>query len=225
MRTSETNLAAPALLDTTSLDRWVQQSPVIPVITINRLEDAVPMARALVNGGLNMLEITLRTKYGLEAIAAIKQAIPEAVVGVGTVVAAAQVEQVLKAGAEFIVTPGSTEALLQALIASNTPFLPGVSSLSEILMGYEKGIRRFKFFPAEVSGGVKALQAFAGPLPDIRFCPTGGVRPENLQNYLATTNVMAVGGTWLTTDDLVREKNWAQIEQLARQAAHLCQNR
>lgn len=222
MTTKETYPVSTEWLDTTALDRWVQQSPIIPVITIANLEDAVPMARALVRGGLNMLEITLRTKYGMDAIRAIKQAVPEAVVGVGTVVAVSQVEQALKAGAEFIVTPGSTEGLLQALIASKTPFLPGVSSLSEILMGYEKGVRRFKFFPAEVSGGVKALQAFAGPLPDIRFCPTGGVRPENLQSYLATTNVMAVGGTWLTTEELVREKNWSQIEQLTRQAVDLC---
>jgi 2-dehydro-3-deoxyphosphogluconate aldolase/(4S)-4-hydroxy-2-oxoglutarate aldolase len=114
---------------------------------------------------------------------------------------------------------------LQALIDSQTPFLPGVSSLSEILMGYEKGVRRFKFFPAEVSGGVKALQAFAGPLPDIRFCPTGGVRPENLQSYLSAVNVMAVGGTWLTMEDLVRGQNWEQIERLARQGADLCKGK
>jgi 2-dehydro-3-deoxyphosphogluconate aldolase/(4S)-4-hydroxy-2-oxoglutarate aldolase len=207
------------------LDAWVKLSPIIPVITINRLEDAVPMARALVNGGLYMLEITLRTKHGIDAICAIKQAIPEAVVGVGTVVSVSQVAQVVRAGAEFIVTPGSTESLLQALIDSQTPFLPGVSSLSEILMGYEKGVRRFKFFPAEVSGGVKALQAFAGPLPDIRFCPTGGVRPENLQSYLSAVNVMAVGGTWLTTEDLVRGQNWEHIERLARQGADLCKGK
>lgn len=203
------------------LDACAATSPVIPVITIHRPEDAVPMARALVEGGLCMLEITLRTPHGISAIAAIKKALPEAIVGVGTVLSAAQVEAVRLAGAEFIVTPGATDRLLDALIGSGIPFLPGVSTLSEILLGYERGLRRFKFFPAEVSGGINALKSFAGPMPDIRFCPTGGVRPANLQSYLSTANVMAVGGTWLTPDQMVREGNWAGIEALAQDAMAL----
>jgi 2-dehydro-3-deoxyphosphogluconate aldolase/(4S)-4-hydroxy-2-oxoglutarate aldolase len=203
------------------LDQQVACSPIIPVISIQRLEDAVPMAQALVRGGLRMLEVTLRTPCALAAIRAIKQAIPEAIVGAGTVLHTTQVEEVRSAGAEFIVTPGSTGKLLEALIDSGIPFLPGVSTLSEILMGYELGLRRFKFFPAEVAGGVNALRSFAGPLPDIRFCPTGGIRPDNLLSYLNTENVMAVGGTWLTSDALVKARNWAAIEMLAWQAVAL----
>ncbi|WP_203300473.1 bifunctional 4-hydroxy-2-oxoglutarate aldolase/2-dehydro-3-deoxy-phosphogluconate aldolase [Marinobacter sediminum] len=191
-------------------------SPLVPVIAINELEDAVPLCQALVDGGINVLEITLRTEHGVSAIKAVREAIPDAWVGAGTVTSVAEYRQVEAAGAQFVITPGVTEAILEFGVTSEAPLLPGVSTVSELMMGYALGYREFKFFPAEVSGGVPALKAFSGPFSDVTFCPTGGIRRDTAKNYLALKNVKAVGGSWLTPADVVAAKDWAQVTQIAR---------
>lgn len=191
-------------------------SPLVPVIAINELEDAVPLCQALVDGGINVLEITLRTEHGVDAIRAVREAIPDAWVGAGTVTSVAEYRQVEAAGAQFVITPGVTEAILEFGVTSEAPLLPGISTVSELMMGYALGYREFKFFPAEVSGGVPALKAFSGPFSDVIFCPTGGIRRDTAKNYLALKNVKAVGGSWLTPADAVAAKDWAQITKIAR---------
>lgn len=191
----------------------------IPVIAIQRVEDAVPLARALFDGGLTVLEITLRTDCALEAIRRIRDALPQASIGVGTVLTPAQYRQAEQVGADFVVTPGTTEALYRYGVESPVPMLPGVATVSELMTGWQYGYRRFKFFPAEASGGVKALKAFAGPLSEARFCPTGGINLENAEDYLALKNVMCVGGSWLTPKSLVDAEDWNGIRQLAKEAA------
>ncbi|MDX1816255.1 MAG: bifunctional 4-hydroxy-2-oxoglutarate aldolase/2-dehydro-3-deoxy-phosphogluconate aldolase [Marinobacter sp.] len=191
-------------------------SPLIPVIAIRDPEDAIPLCRALVAGGISVLEITLRTEHGLRAIEAVRAAIPEAWVGAGTVTSVEQYRQVESAGAQFVITPGVTESLLEFGVTSAAPLLPGIATVSELMMGYQHGYRAFKFFPAEVSGGVAALKSFGGPFPEVVFCPTGGIRRATAKDYLALGNVKAVGGSWLTPDDVVAQKDWAQIEEVAR---------
>ncbi|WP_138441721.1 MULTISPECIES: bifunctional 4-hydroxy-2-oxoglutarate aldolase/2-dehydro-3-deoxy-phosphogluconate aldolase [Marinobacter] len=191
-------------------------SPLVPVIAINKLEDAVPLCQALVDGGINVLEITLRTEHGVAAIKAVREAIPDAWVGAGTVTSVAEYRQVEAAGAQFVITPGVTEAILEFGVTSEAPLLPGISTVSELMMGYALGYREFKFFPAEVSGGVPALKAFSGPFSDVVFCPTGGIRRDTAKDYLALKNVKAVGGSWLTPADVVAAKDWAQITKIAR---------
>ncbi len=191
-------------------------SPLVPVIAINELEDAVPLCQALVDGGIKVLEITLRTEHGVDAIRAVREAIPEAWVGAGTVTSVAEYRKVEAAGAQFVITPGVTEAILEFGVTSEAPLLPGISTVSELMMGYALGYREFKFFPAEVSGGTAALKAFAGPFGDVTFCPTGGIRRETAKDYLALKNVKAVGGSWLTPADVVAKKDWAQIAEIAR---------
>ncbi|MBF7053008.1 bifunctional 4-hydroxy-2-oxoglutarate aldolase/2-dehydro-3-deoxy-phosphogluconate aldolase [Halomonas sp. KAO] len=204
---------------TTELDSICLKAEVIPVLAIERIEDAVPLARALFEGGLSVLEVTLRTDCALEAIRRIKEALPQASIGVGTVLTPAQYRQAEEVGADFIVTPGTTEALYRHGVESPVPMLPGVASVSELMTGWQFGYRRFKFFPAEASGGVKALKAFAGPLPEARFCPTGGINLDNAGDYLALVNVMCVGGSWLTPKSLVEAEDWNGIRQLAREVA------
>jgi len=191
-------------------------SPLIPVITINEIDDAVPLCRALVDGGIKVLEITLRTEHGVKAIEKVRKAIPEAWVGAGTVTSLAQYRQVEAAGAQFVITPGVTEAILEFGITSEAPLLPGIATISELMVGYNLGYREFKFFPAEVAGGIAALKAFGGPFPDVSFCPTGGIRRNTAADYLALATVRAVGGTWLTPPDAVAAKDWAQITEIAR---------
>lgn len=195
-------------------------APVIPVITIDRVEDAVPMARALVAGGLPVLEVTLRSDAALEAIAAMA-AVPGAVVGAGTVVEPSQVERVQAAGARFAVTPGAYPALLDTLLDSGLPFLPGGATPAEMMALLARGIRHQKLFPATVVGGTAMLKAVAGPLSSIRFCPTGGITPENAPEFLALPNVVCVGGSWLTPKSLVKAGDWAAVEALARTASAL----
>ncbi|WP_027961355.1 bifunctional 4-hydroxy-2-oxoglutarate aldolase/2-dehydro-3-deoxy-phosphogluconate aldolase [Halomonas halodenitrificans] len=204
---------------TTELDSICLKAEVIPVLAIQRLEDAVPLARALLEGGLSVLEVTLRTDCALEAIRRIKEALPQASIGVGTVLTPAQYRQAEEVGADFVVTPGTTEALYRHGVSSSVPMLPGVASVSELMTGWQYGYRRFKFFPAEAVGGTKALKAFAGPLPEARFCPTGGISLENAEDYLALKNVMCVGGSWLTPKSLVEAEDWSGIRQLAREVA------
>lgn len=201
----------------------METSPVVPVMVIENLEDAVPLAKALVEGGLKVLEITLRTAPALEAIAAIKESVPDAIVGAGTIINTETLQASLDAGAEFIVTPGSTPAIIDAAQASGVPILPGVNTPSEAMVLLEKGIAAMKFFPAEAAGGIPMLKSIAGPLPQITFCPTGGVNPKNAQEYLALPNVACVGGSWMAPTDMVKAKKWEEIKQLTAEAAALKQ--
>lgn len=195
-------------------------SQIMPVITIRHPDDAVPLCKALFDGGIRVMEITLRTEHGLKAIKSVREALPEAWVGAGTVTCIAQYRQAEAAGAQFIVTPGVTETLLDFSLTSEAALLPGVSSASELMLGYGLGYREFKFFPAEVAGGVPALNAFKGPFPDATFCPTGGIRRDTAKKYLGLSNVQVVGGSWLTPDDVVAAKDWARISEIA--AGSLC---
>jgi len=196
-------------------------APVIPVITIERLDDALPMARALVDNGLRTLEVTLRTPVALEAIERIVNAIPDACVGAGTVLSAKDLDAVAKAGARFAISPGATDALYDAASNSAVPLIPGIATASELMRGLERGWRRFKFFPAESSGGVSALKGFAGPFAQARFCPTGGIDAAKAPSYLALPNVACVGGSWMLPADALKARDWVRIGDLAREAAAL----
>ncbi|MFH8708425.1 bifunctional 4-hydroxy-2-oxoglutarate aldolase/2-dehydro-3-deoxy-phosphogluconate aldolase [Streptomyces rubrogriseus] len=196
-------------------------APVVPVVVVDDLADAVPLARALVAGGLPAIEVTLRTPVALDAIRAIAAEVPDAVVGAGTVVTAEQVAEVVAAGARFLVSPGWTGALLEAMRGSGVPFLPGVSTTSEVVALLERGVREMKFFPAEAAGGTAYLKALAAPLPQARFCPTGGITPTSAPQYLALPNVGCVGGSWMLPKDAVAGRDWARVEALAREAAAL----
>ena len=196
-------------------------APVIPVLTVERVADAVPLARALVKGGLPVLEITFRTEAALEALAAIARAVPEAVVGAGTVLAEAQVEQAMAAGARFGVSPGCTPALARAVKAAGLAFLPGIQTVSEAMVLRELGFELLKFFPADVAGGTAWLKAAAAPLAGLRFCPTGGIGIGTAPEYLALPNVACVGGSWVAPRDAVAAGDWLRIERLAAAAAAL----
>ncbi len=205
-------------------DRIMGLSPVIPVIVIDQPEQAVPLATALYRGGLKVLEVTLRTEYGLRAITDIKQALPEAVVGAGTVVSPRDVVNAKAAGASFIVSPGCTPSLLAAAKAEDMALLPGVNTPSEAMLLMEQGLRHLKFFPAEAAGGVAMLKSLVGPLPKLRFCPTGGVSPQNARSYLALPNVACVGGTWMLDQKAIAMGRWDEIEHLSHEAASLALN-
>lgn len=196
-------------------------SPVVPVVVLPDASVAVPLARALVAGGLPAIEVTLRTPGALDAIRAIADEVPQAVVGAGTVITAEQVDACVAAGARFLVSPGWTPSLLDAMRASGVPFLPGVSTASEVVALLERGVRDMKFFPARAAGGTEYLRSLAGPLPQARFCPTGGIGPATAPEYLALPNVGCVGGSWMVPADAVAERDWARIEALARGAAGL----
>lgn len=196
-------------------------SPVIPVAVIKDAEQAVPLARALAQGGVGVIEITLRTPAGLAAIERVAAEVPEILVGAGTVTTPEEVQKVTRAGAQFIVLPGSPDRLLAAALDSGLPLLPGASTLTEMMRLTEHGLSVMKFFPAEISGGVGFLSAVAGPLPDLRFCPTGGISLSTAPGYLALANVGCVGGSWLTPGDVVAAGDWARIEALATEASSL----
>ncbi|MFJ9584589.1 bifunctional 4-hydroxy-2-oxoglutarate aldolase/2-dehydro-3-deoxy-phosphogluconate aldolase [Streptomyces acidicola] len=196
-------------------------APVVPVVVLEDAGDAVPLARALVAGGLPAIEVTLRTPAALDAIRAIAAQVPDAVVGSGTVISPKHVAESVDAGARFLVSPGWTDVLLEAMRASGVPFLPGVSTTSEVVALLERGVREMKFFPAEAAGGTAYLKSLAGPLPQARFCPTGGIRPTTAPEYLALPNVPCVGGTWLVPEDALAARDWGRIEKLAREAAAL----
>lgn len=187
---------------------------ILPVIVIEDLQDAVPLAKALLDGGITMLEVTLRTDVALEAIAAIKSALPEACIGAGTVTSERQFEDCLDAGAEFIISPGITPTLARYASDSPVPFVPGVASASDIMLAIEHDIHQVKFFPAGQAGGIPMLKALSAPFPSIRFCPTGGVNQQNFQEYLALDSVMAVGGSWICPNTLIKEKQWQAITDL-----------
>ncbi len=196
-------------------------APVIPVLTVEQVADAVPLARALVKGGLPVLEITFRTEAALEALAAIARDVPEAVVGAGTVLDEAQVNQAMAAGARFGVSPGCTPALARAVKEAGLPFLPGVQTVSEAMVLRELGFELLKFFPADVAGGTAWLKAAAAPLAGLRFCPTGGIGVGTAPSYLALPNVACIGGSWVAPRDAVAAGDWPRIERLAAAAAAL----
>ncbi|WP_404386036.1 bifunctional 4-hydroxy-2-oxoglutarate aldolase/2-dehydro-3-deoxy-phosphogluconate aldolase [Knoellia locipacati] len=198
-------------------------APVIPVVVVDTVEQAVPLARALVAGGIPVIEITLRSEAGLGAIEAVASRVEGMVVGAGTVVTPQQVQQVKDAGAQFVVTPGSPPRLLEAALDSGLPLLAGAGTLTEMLTLAEAGLEAMKFFPAEASGGRPYLSAVAGPCPQLRFCPTGGITASTAPQWLALDNVGCVGGSWLTPKDAVAQGDWARIEALAVEAAALRQ--
>ena len=187
-------------------------------MVINKIEHAVPLAKALVAGGIRVLEVTLRTDCALEAIGRIAAEVPEALVGAGTILNEAQLAQAAEAGAQFAITPGATVELLKAGKAGKIPLIPGVASISEVMVGLGLGYTHFKFFPAEASGGVNALKAFSGPLADVRFCPTGGITPSSYKDYLALGNVDCIGGSWIAPVEAMEQGDWDRITRLCQEA-------
>ncbi len=199
----------------------MQDAPVIPVIVLNDVAHAVPMARALLAGGIRMLEVTLRTPQALASMEAIARAVPEVVVGAGTVRSAADAQAAAMAGARFAVSPGYTPQVGKACKDLGLPLLPGVASGSEIMMAQEDGFTELKFFPAMQAGGIAMLKAWSGPFGDVSFCPTGGVTLQNARELLALSNVLCVGGSWLVPADALMKGDWARITSLAADAAGL----
>lgn len=208
-------------MNTMNLLEIMRASPVIPVIAIDRIDDAVPLARALVAGGIRVLEVTLRTAHGMAAIRAIADQVPDAIVGVGTLTQASEFTAARDAGAVFGVSPGLTPALIQAAKTRGLPLLPGVMTPSEVMAAREAGFRQLKLFPAVPAGGVGMLNAIAGPLGDVVFCPTGGIGPQNAVQFLACPNVACVGGSWLSPKNLMAAGDWAGITALAKAASAL----
>lgn len=196
-------------------------APVIPVIVIQDPAQALPLATALVKGGLNVLEVTLRTPHGLSAIRQIRTEIPEAIVGAGTVTDAEQIDAVIESGGQFLVSPGSTPGLIEAALEKPIALLPGIATPSEAMLLMEQGLRHMKFFPAEAAGGVPMLKALNGPLPQITFCPTGGIGPQSAGVYLALPNVACVGGSWMVPQKLIDAEDWDEISLLAGEASKL----
>ena len=194
-----------------TLTELFKSARVVPVLTINRLDDAVPLARALVAGGVRMLEVTLRTKVAVDAAKAIIASVPDAIVGIGTILNADDLARAETLGARFGISPGATPELLKAAAASQLPFAPGVATASELMQALAHGFDTMKFFPAEQAGGIKALRALAGPFPRVAFCPTGGIGETNAPTWLAEPNVIAVGGSWLCRAVDIKSGNWAGI--------------
>ena len=192
--------------------------PIVPVLVIDKVEDALPIAEALLAADVRVLEVTLRTPAALDVISTIARELPEAIIGSGTVTNRQQLQQSYDAGAKFAISPGLTKDLLQAGNEGNIALIPGISSISELMEGADYGYDHLKFFPAEASGGVKAIQSIGGPFPDIRFCPTGGINLNNVRDYLALPNVVCCGGSWLVSNEIVNNKNWSEITKLANQA-------
>ena len=196
-------------------------SPVLPVMVIKQIEDAEPMAQALLEGGIRVFEITLRTDVALEAINRISKAFPEAIVGAGTVINIEQYDAVVKAGAKFAISPGATEKLLVHAVKGKIALLPGTATPSDMMKALELGYDHLKFFPAEVNGGVAALKAISAALPQLKFCPTGGISEKNLAHYLALDCVVSVGGSWMLPNDAIEVKDWAKVTALTKQAVDL----
>ena len=196
-------------------------APVIPVLTIERLDDALPLARALADNGLPVLEITLRTACAVDAIALIARELQNACVGAGTVLNARDLDAVVQAGARFAISPGATDTLYRIGAECPIPLIPGIATASELMRGLEHGWQRFKFFPAESSGGIAAVKGFGGPFAQVRFCPTGGIDAAKAPGYLALPNVACVGGSWMVPADALKAGDWQRIGDLAREAAAL----
>jgi 2-dehydro-3-deoxyphosphogluconate aldolase/(4S)-4-hydroxy-2-oxoglutarate aldolase len=190
----------------------------IPVMVIKKLEQAVPLARALVAGGIHVLEITLRTPVAMDAILSIRREVAGAIVGAGTVTRGEELAEIAEAGAVFAISPGLTAELLEAANQGPIPLIPGIATVSELMAGMALGYSHFKFFPAEAAGGVKMLQAFAGPFPQVTFCPTGGITSANYREYLGLKNVACIGGSWVAPQEAIGRGDWARITELTREA-------
>ncbi len=214
-------MALKPLPDNLSALDVMRDAPVIPVIVLHKLEHAVPMARALVAGGIRMLEVTLRTSVALQCIEAIARDVPEAVIGAGTIRSVADAQASVAAGARFAVSPGYTHAVGKACHVLGLPLLPGVATGSEIMMAQEDGYTELKFFPAMQAGGLAMLKAWSGPFGDVKFCPTGGVSIANAKDFLGLSNVACVGGSWLVPADAMEQGDWARITALALAATTL----
>ena len=197
------------------------QGPIVPVLVIENIEDALPIAKSLMAGGVNVLEVTLRTNVALDAIALIAKELPDAYVGAGTVTNREQLKAVENAGAKFAISPGLTADLLAAGKEGSIPLIPGISNISDLMTAQDAGYDHLKFFPAEAAGGVKALKSIAGPFPNITFCPTGGINLDNYKEYLALPTVKCVGGSWLVPNDAIENKQWHVLTELAKQAIAL----
>ncbi len=196
----------------------LQISPIVPVVVIEDLKDAVPLAQSLVEGGIPIIEVTLRSNCALEAIELIAKNVPKMRVGAGTILNSNQLEQAQNRGAEFLISPGLTPSLLEYAKKKDMPLIPGVSSSSEVMQALELGYNALKFFPAEYCGGAKLLNAFNGPFKGVKFCPTGGISMDNMHAYLKLENVLCVGGSWLTPKNLVQNKEWDKIVEICKQA-------
>ncbi|WRF60288.1 bifunctional 4-hydroxy-2-oxoglutarate aldolase/2-dehydro-3-deoxy-phosphogluconate aldolase [Helicobacter pylori] len=196
----------------------LQISPIVPVVVIENIKDAVPLAQSLIEGGIPIIEVTLRSSCALEAIELIAKNVPKMHVGAGTILNLTQLEQAQNRGAEFLISPGLTIKLLEHAKKKDMPLIPGVSSSSEVMQALELGYSALKFFPAEYCGGVKLLNAFNGPFKGVKFCPTGGISADNMRSYLNLENVLCVGGSWLTPKDLIQNKEWDKITEICKRA-------
>ncbi|MCK0498209.1 bifunctional 4-hydroxy-2-oxoglutarate aldolase/2-dehydro-3-deoxy-phosphogluconate aldolase [Helicobacter pylori] len=199
----------------------LQISPIVPVVVIENIKDAVPLAQSLIEGGIQIIEVTLRSSCALEAIELIAKNVPKMRVGAGTILNPAQLEQAQNRGAEFLISPGLTIKLLEYAKKKNMPLIPGVSSSSEVMQALELGYSALKFFPAEYCGGVKLLNAFNGPFKGVKFCPTGGISADNMHSYLNLENVLCVGGSWLTPKNLIQNKEWDRITEICKRSLAL----
>lgn len=199
----------------------LQISPIVPVVVIEDIKDAVPLAQSLVEGGIQIIEVTLRSSCALEAIELIAKNVPKMHVGAGTILNPTQLEQVQNRGAEFLISPGLTIKLLEYAKKKDMPLIPGVSSSSEVMQALELGYNALKFFPAEYCGGVKLLNAFNGPFKGVKFCPTGGISADNIHSYLNLENVLCVGGSWLTPKNLIQNKEWDKITEICKRSLAL----
>ncbi|MEY4979725.1 MAG: bifunctional 4-hydroxy-2-oxoglutarate aldolase/2-dehydro-3-deoxy-phosphogluconate aldolase [Pseudomonadota bacterium] len=205
-------------MTTTCFTRPAFTARVVPVIVLTNPAHAVPLAHALLDGGIDVMEITLRSDAALASIEAVARAVPQMHVGAGTVTRVAEVQRVMDAGATFALSPGCTDALVEAVQAARLPFIPGVMTPGEVMQRREQGFRLMKLFPAQQAGGIAMLKALGAPIPDVQFCPTGGVSPDNLKDFLRLPNVAMAGGSWLTPAQTIQAGDWAQITALARQA-------
>ncbi|MFB1284335.1 bifunctional 4-hydroxy-2-oxoglutarate aldolase/2-dehydro-3-deoxy-phosphogluconate aldolase [Helicobacter pylori] len=199
----------------------LQISPIVPVVVIENIKDAVPLAQSLIEGGIPIIEVTLRSSCALEAIELIAKNVPKMRVGAGTILNLTQLEQAQNRGAEFLISPGLTITLLEHAKKKNMPLIPGVSSSSEVMQALEWGYNALKFFPAEYCGGIKLLNAFNGPFKGVKFCPTGGISTDNMRSYLNLENVLCVGGSWLTPKNLIQNKEWDKITEICKRALAL----
>ncbi|WP_187871183.1 bifunctional 4-hydroxy-2-oxoglutarate aldolase/2-dehydro-3-deoxy-phosphogluconate aldolase [Helicobacter pylori] len=199
----------------------LQISPIVPVVVIENIKDAVPLAQSLIEGGIPIIEVTLRSSCALEAIELIAKNVPKMRVGAGTILNPTQLEQAQNRGAEFLISPGLTIKLLEHAKKKDMPLIPGVSSSSEVMQALEWGYNALKFFPAEYCGGVKLLNAFNGPFKGVKFCPTGGISADNMRSYLNLENVLCVGGSWLTPKNLIQNKEWDKITEICKRALTL----
>ncbi|GAA9107242.1 bifunctional 4-hydroxy-2-oxoglutarate aldolase/2-dehydro-3-deoxy-phosphogluconate aldolase [Helicobacter pylori] len=199
----------------------LQISPIVPVVVIENIKDAVPLAQSLIEGGIHIIEVTLRSSCALEAIELIAKNVPKMRVGAGTILNPTQLEQAQNRGAEFLISPGLTIKLLEYAKKKDMPLIPGVSSSSEVMQALELGYSALKFFPAEYCGGVKLLNAFNGPFKGVKFCPTGGISADNMRSYLNLENVLCVGGSWLTPKNLIQNKEWDKITEICKRSLAL----